>query len=178
MEISFRSRARSGHITTLLTDGAGRVIRVTDPLGRSTQAAYDALDLVTSIIDALGNTTAFTYDENGNLLTLTDARSKTTTWTYDDMDRVATRTDPLTRAKSFAYDLNGNLTSWTDRKGQVTSYTYDALNRLTFVGYDTTGAPPSYASRVITTYDAGDRATELVDSVAGTISHLRPAGSA
>jgi YD repeat-containing protein len=86
------------------------------------------------------------------------------------MDRVATRTDPLTRAESFAYDLNGNLTAWTDRKGQVTTYTYDALNRLTFVGYDTTGAPPTYASSVTTTYDAGDRTTELVDSVAGTIS--------
>jgi YD repeat-containing protein len=105
-----------GNVTTLLTDGAGRVIQVSDPSGRSTRAVYDALDLVTSIVDALSNTTSFTYDANGNLLTLTDARSKTTTWTYDDMDRVATRIDPLTRAESFAYDLNGNLTSWTDRK--------------------------------------------------------------
>jgi YD repeat-containing protein len=86
------------------------------------------------------------------------------------MGRVATRTDPLTRAESFAYELHGNLTSWTDRKGQVTTYTYDALGRLTLVGYDTTGTPPTYASSVTTTYDAGDRATELVDSAAGTIS--------
>jgi YD repeat-containing protein len=148
----------------------GRVVRVSDPAGRSTRAVYDALDLVTSIVDALGNTTSFTYDENGNLLTLTDARSKTTTWTYDSMDRVATRTDPLTRAESFGYDLNGNLTSWTDRKSQLTTYTYDALNRSSFIGFGTTGSPATYASTITTTFDAGDRATDLVDSVAGTIS--------
>jgi hypothetical protein len=46
---------------------------------------------------------------------------------------------------------------------------HDALNRQTFVGFGTTGAPPTYASTITTTYDAGDRATEIVDSVAGTI---------
>jgi YD repeat-containing protein len=51
----------------------------------------------------------------------------------------------------------------------VTTYQYDALDRQTFVGFGTTGAPPSYASTIETTYDAGDRATEIVDSGAGTI---------
>jgi RHS repeat-associated protein len=159
-----------GHVTSMLTDGAGRVVRTTDPTGRSARVAYDALDLVTSLIDALGGTTSFTYDANGNLLTLTDARSKTTTWTYNTMDRVATRADPLTRQESFTYDLNGNPLIWTDRKGQVTSFTHDALNRLTLTGFDTTGAPPTYASTVTTTYDAGDRATQIVDSGAGNIT--------
>jgi RHS repeat-associated protein len=86
------------------------------------------------------------------------------------MDRVATRTDPLSRQESFAFDLNGQLTTRTDRKGQVTSHTYDALGRRTFTGFDTTGTPPTYASTVATTYDAGDRATEIIDSSAGTIT--------
>ncbi|HEY0873209.1 MAG TPA: DUF6531 domain-containing protein, partial [Vicinamibacterales bacterium] len=159
-----------GHVTTMFTDSAGRVVRTTDPLGRSSQVTYDPLDLATAIVDAIGGTTSFTYDANGNLLTLTDARSKTTTWTYNNMDRVATRTDPLTRQESFTYDLNGNPLTWTDRKGQITTYAHDALNRQTFVGFDTTGAPPTYQSSVTTTYDAGDRATQIVDSGAGTIS--------
>jgi RHS repeat-associated protein len=38
------------------------------------------------------------------------------------------------------------------------------------VGFGTTGSPATYASTITTTFDAGDRATTLVDSVAGTIS--------
>ncbi len=158
-----------GHGQTRFVDSAGRLIRITDALGASTAFQYDAHDQLTKITDPRGGETSFTYDGNGNLLTLTDARAKTTTWTYDDMDRVETRTDPPTRTESFAYDLNGNLTTWTDRKGQVTTYEYDALDRQTFLGFGTTGTPPTYASTITTTYDAGDRATEIVDSVAGTI---------
>ncbi len=144
--------------------------RSTDASGRSTRTEYDGRSLISKVIDGLAGETSFTYDENGNLLTLTDARGKVTTWTYNNMDRVATRTDPLTRQESFTYDLNGNVKTWTDRKGQVTSHTYDALDRLTFVGFGTTGTPPTYASSLTTTFDAGDRATSIVDSGAGTIS--------
>jgi RHS repeat-associated protein len=156
--------------TTRFLDAAGRLLRVTNPLGQSTHFEYNAVNQISKMTDALAGQTTFTYDGNGNLLTLTDARSKTTTWTYDNMDRTATRTDPLSRQESFAYDLNGDLTSWTDRKGQVTTFTYDALRRQTFAGFGTTGAPPTYASSVTTTYDAGNRATTILDSGAGTIT--------
>lgn len=159
-----------GHTTTRFTDGAGRVARVTDPLGSPTLFEYNAHDQVTKIVDPRGGETTFTYDANGNLLTLTDARNKTTTWTYNNMDRVATRTDPLTRQETFGYDLNGNLITRTDRKAQVTSYSYDALDRPTFSGFGTTGTPPTYASTITTTYDGGDRPTQIVDSAAGTIT--------
>jgi YD repeat-containing protein len=158
-----------GHTQTRFVDGAGRVLHVADSNGAGTRFEYNAVNQVTKIVDALLGETSFTYDGNGNLLTLTDARGKTTTWTFDSMDRVATRTDPLSRAEAFGYDLNGNVTSWTDRKGQVTSYQYDALNRQAFVGYGTTGTPPTYASSVTSSFDAGDRPIEVVDSVAGTI---------
>jgi RHS repeat-associated protein len=157
-----------GNVETRFVDSGGRLLRVTDPGGALTRFEHNAFNQVTKIADPINGETTFTYDGNGNLLTLTDARSKTTTWTYDDMDRVETRTDPLMRDESFAYDLLGNLTSWTDRKGQVTTYQYDELNRRDFVGFGTT-AGPTYASTITTTFDAGDRATEIVDSVAGTI---------
>ena len=48
-------------------------------------------------------------------------------------------------------------------------YDYDPLDRQTFAGFGATGSPPSYASTIAMTYDAGNRATEIVDSVAGTI---------
>jgi len=159
-----------GHSETRLVDVAGRVIRVTDAKGAVTRFEYDTLNQVTKITDPLTGETTFTYDGNGNLQTLTDARNKTTTWTYNSMDRVQTRTDPLTRQESFAYDLNGNLTSWTDRKNLVTTYTYDPFDRQTFVGFGTTGTPPTYQSSISYTYDGGNRLTQVVDSTAGTIT--------
>ena len=158
-----------GNVELRFMDAAGRLLQVTDARGGLTRFEYNPHDQLTKIIDPLGGETSFTYDPNGNLLTLTDARSNPTTWTYDDMDRIETRTDPLTRTESFGYDVNGNVTNWTDRKGQVTTYQYDALDRQTFVGFGTTGTPPTYASTMTTTYDAGDRATAIADSVAGTI---------
>jgi YD repeat-containing protein len=138
-----------------------------DPVGGATIYEYSVLNQKTKIIDPLGGQTTFTYDANGNMLTLTDARAKTTTWTYDNMDRVATRTDPLSRSESFTYNENGVVKTWRDRKGQITADAYDALDRQTLVGFGATGTPPTYVSTVTTTYDTGDRATSLVDSVAG-----------
>jgi RHS repeat-associated protein len=159
-----------GNTTQQYFDGVGRLRRVTDPLGRVTIHDYDALNQVTAITDAAGGQTLFTYDPNGNQLTVVDANGKTTTWAYDNMNGAVTRTDPLSRQESFSYDENGNLTSWTDRKSQVTTYVYDALDRQTFVGFGTTGAPPTYASATTTTYDAADRVATVVDSVGGAIT--------
>jgi RHS repeat-associated protein len=138
-------------------------------LGETTIMEYNAMNQITTMTDALGGQTSLTYDGNGNVLTLTNARGKTTTWSYDNMDRVETRTDPLNRQESLDYDLDGLPTTVTDRKGQVTTIVNDALHRRTFTGFDTTGAPATYESTITTTYDAGDRATEIVDSVGGTI---------
>jgi RHS repeat-associated protein len=168
--VLFSVQTPLGHMQTRFVDAAGRVVAVTDAAGSVARFQYDSYDQLTKIIDPTGRETGFTYDGNGNVLTLTDARGTTTTWTYDNMDRIATRTDPLTRQESFGYDLNGNLRSWTDRKGQVTTYQFDALDRQAFVGFGTTGTPATYTSTIATTYDAGDRATAIVDSVSGTIT--------
>jgi RHS repeat-associated protein len=159
-----------GNTTLKFVDAAGRFIQVQDPRGRVTRYEYDARDQVTKIADPLGGELNLTYDANDNLLTLTDQRGKTWTWTYDDMDRVATKTDPLSRQESFTYDLNGNVATSTDRNGQVTTYSYDPLDRPTFTGFGTTGNPAIYESTITTTYDGGNRATQVVDSAAGTIT--------
>ncbi|MGH9330600.1 MAG: DUF6531 domain-containing protein, partial [Vicinamibacterales bacterium] len=159
-----------GGVTTRFIDAAGRLLTVTDAGGRQTRYEYNALNLVTKVIDPLGGETTFTHDGNGNLLSLTDARGKMTTYAYNTMDRVETRTDPLLRAESYLYDNNGNLRQVTDRKNQVTTLTYDVLDRQTFAGFGTTGNPPIYQSSIASTYDAGDRLTQVVDSAAGTIT--------
>jgi RHS repeat-associated protein len=155
--------------TTRFMDGAGRLSSVTNPLGQTTTIAYNGLNLVTSVTDPLNGQTSFGYDANGNILTVTDANSHTTTYTYNNMDRVATRKDALLNQESYQYDLNGNLSQFTDRRGKVSVFSYDGINRKTFAGYGmTTG--PTYESTVTSTYDAGNRLTQAVDSISGTIT--------
>jgi RHS repeat-associated protein len=152
-------------------DAAGRVLSVTDPQGRITRTDYDALDRVTRVIDPQGGVIAYTYDANGNRLSLSDPKGNVTTYAYDAMNRVVTRTDGLLKPETYAYDLAGNLTKTTDRKGQVTSYRYDALGRRSFTGFGTTAGPaPIYESTLTSTYDAGNRITQLADSASGTIT--------
>jgi RHS repeat-associated protein len=160
------------NVTSMFTDGAGRTVTRTDAMGNTTNTAYDALNQVTQVTDARGGVTTFSYDSNGNLQSLTDPLNHTTSWTYDDMDRMLTRTDPLLRQESFGYDLKGRMITSTDRKGQVTSFAYDLLNRLMFTGFNTVvnGGATTYESTVSSTYDAGNRLTQVVDSSGGTIT--------
>ena len=127
------------------------------------------------IVDANRGVTAFTgacpersrRDGDRNLTGVTDAKGNQTAYTYDSMDRRASRTDPLGAAESYSYDGDGNLTGWTDRRGKVTIYQYDALNRRTFAGFGQNGS--NYESTINDTWDSGNRLTEAVDSISGTI---------
>lgn len=161
-----------GNTTRRFVDLAGRLASTTDALGNTTKFQYNGYNLVTSVTDAQGNNTSFTYDGNGNMLTLVDPAGHTTSYTYDSMDRKASNTDALNRQESFTYDLNGNLSSHTDRKGQITAFTHDGLNRRTLAGFGVTvtGGVSSYQSTVAYTRDAGNRITQISDSLAGNIA--------
>jgi RHS repeat-associated protein len=161
-----------GDLTSRFVDDAGRTIAITDPLGRTTRLAYTSLNQVSQTTDPLQGATSFSYDPNGNLLSLTDALGHATAWSYDNMDRAISRTDQLLRSESYSYDSEGNLLTVTDRKGQATSYSYDGLNRMTFAGFGTqvNGGTTTYQSTINYTWDAGNRMTQAVDSIAGTIT--------
>ncbi len=155
-----------GRTTTQFHDSAGRLVSITNPLSETTRYEYDALDRAILVSDSLGGATAFTYDANYNPLSITDARSNVSSYSYDNRDRLATRTDPLLNAEGYEYDELGNVTKFTDRRGKVAQFTYDALNRRTFAGFGWNGS--SYESTITNTYDAGDRLTQVVDSISGT----------
>jgi RHS repeat-associated protein len=161
-----------GNTSTRFVDLAGRLTSTTDALGNTTKLQYNGYNLVTGTTGAQGNSTAYTYDGNGNLLTLVDAAGHTTSYSYDNMDRQTGKTDALNRHESFTYDLNGNLSSHTDRNGQVTAFSYDGLNRLTLAGFGVTvaGGVSSYQSTVAYTRDAGNRVTQISDSLSGNIT--------
>lgn len=169
-----------GRTTTRFIDPAGRLISIMDPLGRVTKYAYDALNHILSMTDPLGKQTLFSYDLNGNLLSVADANNHQIQYTYDHMNRAQTRLDALLNVECYGtfsagvcqangYDGNGNVIQFTDRRGKVAKFNYDGLNRKTFVGYGwTTGT--NYESTVNYTYDAGNRVTQAVDSISGTIT--------
>jgi RHS repeat-associated protein len=161
-----------GRTVTRFIDDAGRILSIRNPLGQLTRYEYDGLNQIKKITDAQGGVTTFTYDGNGNLLTLKDARNNVTTYTYNNMDRLITRKDALLRTQSYVYDGVGNPTKFTDRRGKVANYTYDSLNRPTFAGFGAVvqGQNTIYESTINYTYDAGDRLTQTVDSVSGTIT--------
>ena len=64
------------------------------------------------------------------------------------------------------------FSSHTDRNGQVTAFSYDGLNRRTLAGFGVTvtGGVSSYQSTVTYTRDAGNRVTQISDSLSGNIT--------
>ena len=148
------STDENGHTTTFEYDPAcacsDRVTKVTDHLGRSTKATYDALGRRTSITDGEGNRTDITYnvrnqitdihfadgtsthgefDSRGRRISTRDQTGATTLYGYDDVGQLTSVTDPLGNVTSYAYDPDGNLASVTDANGRKTSYTYDLVKR-------------------------------------------------
>ena len=75
----------------------------------------------------------------------------------------STRTGPLLKSESFVYNGNDRLIQRTDRKNQITTFGYDALDRRISALY-------ADASTTNWTWDAGNRVTQIVDSLSGTIT--------
>ena len=160
-----------GRSVSRFTDGAGRLLAMTNALGQITRYEYDAYNELTKIIDPINGTTEFTRDIGGRITQVKDPRNKIITYTYDNMDRVLSRTDALqgaTSVEQYEYDKAGNLTKVTDRRGKVTVHTYDALERRTFTGFGFNGG--TYESTISYTYDNGNRLRQVVDSLSGTIT--------
>lgn len=162
-----------GRTVNRYTDGVGRVLSISDPLGNLTRYDYSGRSLPVKLTDALGNAITFAYDANGNLTSLTDARSGQTAFTYDAKDRLASKTDPLNHTVSYGYDGANNMTQVTDRNGKIATFSYDGLSRRTSAAYGQTligGTPSSPDATVNYTFDAGNRITQVADSVGGSVS--------
>ncbi|MEE8519568.1 MAG: DUF6531 domain-containing protein [Dehalococcoidia bacterium] len=104
--------------------------------------AFDALDRLQSVTDALGRVTSNEYDAASNLTQRTDARGLVTKYAYDalnrlaDLDHYQSDGSTLVDSTDFAYDDVGNRLTMVDPTG-TTIYVYDALNRpksVTFPG--------------------------------------------
>ncbi|WP_404932237.1 RHS repeat protein [Massilia atriviolacea] len=120
-------------------DAAGNLTQITDPLGRVTNQAYDALNRVKEVQQPLTSgarpTVKYGYDGIDQLTSVTDPRKLETRYGVDGLGNQAELGSPDTGLTKSTYDVAGNLKTSTDGRGKTSTYSYDALNRLTRIDY-------------------------------------------
>ena len=142
--------------TSIELDPRGLPVKTTDPLGGTTEYAYDGDRNLESLIDQNGNETKFTYDADGERTKVERPSGAVKETRYDDAGQVTRQTngnegettyvrnlleqpveiiDPLERETVQTFDAAGNLETETDPEGRTTTFGYDKANRLKEVSY-------------------------------------------
>ncbi|WP_433728396.1 RHS repeat-associated core domain-containing protein [Actinoplanes sp. CA-051413] len=168
-------------VTAYAYDGAGHVVKRTDPNGNVRSYDYDKVGRLASVTDALGRQTAYTYDAEDNLQKVVtpgehdDAAARSIVNTYDILGRhVGQDLGAGSLIYAWGYDAKNRITSLADQAGLRTQR-YDAAGRLTSIGrgdgqnfsygYDANGNVTSRTwpdgTKVGAAYDTSDRMVSL-----------------
>ena len=171
--------------TTIERNTKGLPIKITDPLGHTTEYKYDGDGNIEKITDANKHTTIYTYngdnepikveepnkalveteyDGAGQVVAQIDGDKHKTKYTRNVLEEVTEVTDPLGHKTKEEYDAAGNLVKLTDPKERTTTYTYDPANRLTEVSYSS-GKPAAIKYE----YDKDGDRTKMTDGTGTTI---------
>ena len=146
-----RIQTEEHHTTVYERDPFGRVLCITDPLGRKEHFRYDALGRPVWKKDRDGNETVTAYTMTGqtagiryadgtavemqydalNRLTRVKDSLGTTSIKRDRTGRITAITDPNGQTVSYEWEKTGQRRRTTYPDGQQTAYTYDSLQRLT-----------------------------------------------
>ncbi len=137
-----------GEDTDYAYDANGNTTGVTDPLANLTTSAFDALNRVISVTDALSGVASYAWDDAGNRETAADQRALVTSYVHDGFGQVIQQSSPDTGATVFTYDSAGNRVSRADARGVVSEWTYDELGRVLTMEF-----PASPAENVAYVYD-------------------------
>ncbi len=187
--------------------GGGRLVILTDSLGRVTTYAYNAAGRISAETDPAGRVTTYGYDASGALLTSVSDASGTTRLAYDSAGQAAHQptsiVDPSGVARVIAYDAlgrpiatdlagTGRLTlsypedrpgsvAVTDASGATVRYLRDVEGRV--IGLlDATGqlARATFDSRGNVTrfaYPDGTRVQGTYDASGGLLALIDPLGN-
>jgi YD repeat-containing protein len=91
-----------GNVTAQTYNLVGQTTSQTDPLGNTAHSSYDSGDLL-RVVDPLGRTTSRFLDSAGRVISVIDPLGKTTTYTYTPLGQVSTVVDdPPSRRKAFS----------------------------------------------------------------------------
>ena len=144
---------------------ASKLIRVTDPEGRSLQFGYDAAGRVVKLTDPAGGTTLYGYSGplfTDNLTTVTRPDGTTRTYLYGEAANVSATPDA---GVSYAHALTGII----DENGtRYASWTYDAAGRATSSEHGPYGSGIDKVTLAYTAPDANGNRTTAVTDVMGT----------
>jgi len=135
-------------VTSYTYDADGNVISITDPLNHTTTKAYDILNRLIKVTDALGGVTLYAYDAQDNVISVTSPRKLQTSYVYNGFGQTIEVISPDSGTTVYHLDAAGNRVSETDARGIVTNRTFDALNRVTHEIY-----PASPGENVAYAYD-------------------------
>lgn len=121
-------------VTTYSYDKNGNQATIKDPLGKTTNYTYDALNRLTNITYNSTTTpnSAYSYDPNGNRTRMVDGTG-TTNYTYDELDRMITVQVPGPKTVGYRFDLDGNRTKLIYPDNTSVAYTFDKASRLDFL---------------------------------------------
>ena len=177
------------NMLTSITDPAGRsfqyeydsngdMIRVTDPMGYTTdyfysQDCHDLLSIthpnghtrdilynsdyqVKELITCCGSYT-FIYHSSNRSTSVTDGNGNTTVFGCDERDRVVEIQDALGNSITRTWDDGYNLINVTDANGNMTTYSYD------YRGNVLTATDPLGHSTVRTWHNNFNRMTSVID---------------
>jgi len=145
--LGYASASDSGRQFTYTTRGL--LANVTNAEGMVTQYTYNAFGERSREVQAVGVSgvevsTDYVYDRRGLLKTSTDEAGKS-----------------LQRGANQTYDAFGRVKTATDARGATTTFTYDRLGRQLTHSQTVQGRAETW----ITTYDAFDRVTSVMDPV-------------
>jgi YD repeat-containing protein len=154
----------------------GKVSRITDPLGHSTDFAYTPQGQLESLTDALGHVTRFEYNGAGDLVALIDPLGNRSAIHTDAVGRPTRFIDPLGFATTAQHNGTDDVTEQTDALGGQTTLTYDAAGRLASVidplGHTVESYQYDPAGRLVQVTDALNRGTLYEYDSAGRLSQI------
>lgn len=110
-------------------------VSLTDPYGHVTHFEYNNGNQITAVTDPLGRTNRAVFDAWGNMVKTINALGAVTNYEYDGLSQLIAVTDPLGARSEFDYDLAGEISQITDATGVVT---HRAVDRRT--GKETTSS--------------------------------------
>ncbi len=157
--------------TTVSYSSNSQVPTVTDDNNRVTTYAYDTVNRLRTVTDAKANAVTYTYDPSSNLTAVTETAKSdlgtpdetfVTTYAYDGHDRLTQVTDSVGNATAYEYDSRDNVVITIDAVGHGARRHYDGMNRPTQTVIDMDGDGPDGDGDDITTAQAWDDNSRVV----------------